>query len=114
MKDVTTQSKGSLRRQAISSAVPEGFAGCHGKRIAIVLMYRNRPTMFWGTAQYQDDEVLGPVLRIRLQGGKSPSETDVIISEKEWTGRIELDTHYGCDFCFIPGQRSSGPGSQRR
>ena len=91
------------RRQG-TSAVPEGFAQYHGKRIAIVLIYGDRPTMFWGAAQYQDDELLGPVLRIRLQGGKSPSETDVIIAEKEWSGCIEQDTLYGCDFCFIPGQ----------
>ncbi len=93
------------RRQATVS-VHSGFSQYHGKRIAIVLMYRNRPTMFWGAAQYQDDEVLGPVLRIRLQGGNTPSETDVIIAENEWDGRVVPDSRYGCDFCFIPGQGS--------
>ena len=113
MKDATTRPKGSLRRQATPAAVPEGFAQYHGKRIAIVLMYRNRPTMFWGAAQYQDDELLGPVLRIRLQGGTSPSETDVIIAEKEWDGRVMPDSLYGCDFCFIPGQGSREARTER-
>ena len=90
-----------------------GFTQYDGRRIAVVLMCRKRPRMYWGTAQYQKDELLGPVLRIRLARGKSASETDVIISEKEWTGRIEPDTLYGCDFCFIPGQESSGARSKR-
>jgi hypothetical protein len=69
--------------------------------------------MFWGMAKYQNDRLLGPVLRIRLARGKSASETDVLISEKEWTGRIEPDRHYGCDFCFIPSQGSSDARSKR-
>jgi hypothetical protein len=107
-----SQPNGGLPLQATSS-VREGFAQYHGKRIAIVLMYRNQPTMFWGAAEYQDDELLGPALRIRLNKNKSPSETDVVISEKEWKGRVEPDTRYGCDFCFIPGQRRRGPRSER-
>jgi hypothetical protein len=70
-----SQPNGGLPLQATSS-VREGFAQYHGKRIAIVLMYRNQPTMFWGAAEYQDDELLGPALRIRLNKNKSPSETD--------------------------------------
>jgi hypothetical protein len=112
MKDVNRQPNDGLRRQTTSS-VHKGFAQYHGKRIAIVLMYRNRTTMFWGAAQYQDDERLGPALRIRLNRDKSPGETDVILSEKEWKGRIVPDTLYGCDFCFIPGQRSRGARSER-
>jgi hypothetical protein len=112
VKHVNRQSDGGLRRQT-TSPVHKGFAQYHGKRIAIVLMYRTRATMFWGAAQYQDDELLGPVLRIRLNRDKSPSETDVVISEKEWNGRVVPDSLYGCDFCFIPGQGSRGARSER-
>jgi hypothetical protein len=68
--------------------------------------------MYWGVGQHEDDPLLGSVLRIRLNRGNSPGETDVLVSEKEWTGRIEPDTRYGGDFCFIPGQGSRA-GSDR-
>jgi hypothetical protein len=109
---VSKQRTQGQRRQAALSA-DSGFAQYHGKRIAIVLMYRRRATMFWGTAQYQDDQLLGPALRIRLQGGKSPNETDVIIAEKEWNGRVVPDSLYGCDFCFIPSQGSRGSSAEQ-
>ena len=101
------QLDGGLGRQTTSS-VRRGFSPYHGKRIAIVLMYRDRATMFSGMAQYQDDELLGAVLRIPLKRGKSPGETDLIISEREWDGRVLPDSLHGCDFLFISGQGSRG------
>jgi hypothetical protein len=85
--------------------VDAGFAQYHGKRIAVVLMHRNQAMMFWGAGRYEDDAQLGPVLRIQLNRDRSPAETDVIISEREWCGRVVPDTLYGCDFCFIPGRK---------
>ena len=94
--------------------VRKGFAQYHGKRIAVVLTYGDRVRMFAGVAQYQDDELLGPILRIRLKQGQSTGETDLIISEKEWQGRILPDSLHGCDFSFIPGQETHRPSSKRR
>jgi hypothetical protein len=99
------QTNGSPRCQT-TACVHKGFAQYQGKRIAIVLMHRDRPTRFAGVAQYQEDELLGPVLRIPLKKGKSPSQTDLIVSEVEWNGRVLPDPLHGCDFSFIPG-----PGS---
>ena len=101
------QTNANLRCRT-SPSVRKGFAQYQGKRIAIVLPWRDRSRMFSGVAQYEDDELLGPVLRIRLRKGKSPGETDLIISEREWNGRILPDSLHGCDFSFIPGQVGCG------
>jgi hypothetical protein len=102
---VRKQLDGEQRLGSISP-VGQGFAQFHGKRIAVVLMYRKRPTMFWGRSRFENNEQLGPVLRIRLTSVSGAGETDVIISEQEWNGHIVPDSHYGCDYCFIPANRS--------
>lgn len=97
---------GGEQRLGTMPSVEQGFAQFNGKRIAIVLMYRKRPTMFWGRSRFEDNEQLGPILRVRLTSVSGAGETDMIISEKEWNGRIVPDSHYGCDYCFIPANRS--------
>ena len=88
----------------------EGFAQFDRKRIAIELMHGTKPRRFSGESRFENDAMLGPVLRIRLTGGRSPSETDVLIAESDWDGRIVPDASDGCDYCFIPafGTRCHG------
>jgi hypothetical protein len=103
---MTHQIQGSdLQGSDASLLGKHAFSRYDRKRIVLVLNNRGRPTLFRGTARCEQDSLLGCVLRIRLDAGADAGETDLLISEKEWSGRITPDPYYGCHYCFIPIRR---------
>jgi hypothetical protein len=77
----------------------KGFKRYDGKRFAIVLpAFRDRP--FRGTAHYQRDDSLGPILRIGVEGDVL-GDPEILLVEREWNGLIAEDSRYGCDFSVL-------------
>lgn len=78
------------------------LAPLSGHRIALILSRNGKPAVFRSTCRYEQDHTLGPVLRLRIDGSLHEGETDVLICENEWDGRIAAGTQYGCSFSLIP------------
>jgi hypothetical protein len=67
-----------------------------------------------GTAHYERDDQLGPVLRIVLDE-PALGNPEIIVSESDWRGLILPDTQYGCDFCLVAvGEDEFLRGKRRR
>ena len=66
--------------------------------IAVVLKLREREFVLRGRANFQQDDRLGRILRIPA----SDCQTDIVISENQWEGRIIPDFEHGCRYCFVP------------
>jgi len=73
-----------------------------GKRICVLVQAAGKVVPACGVASYEQDELLGAVLRIRVDSLKTDEEIDFFISEKEWKGEITTDPELDCDFCFLP------------
>lgn len=84
------------------------LAPLSGHRIALILNRRGKPAVFRSTGHYEQDPTLGPVLRLRLDGSLHEGETDVLICENEWEGRIAAGAQYGCGFSLIPAPKRRG------
>lgn len=72
----------------------------HGKRIAVVIRRDGNRQVFYCTAVFEEDEDLGPILRIPLQEGDelvkgSPS---FILRGNGSSEYLVEDDQYGCDF----------------
>ena len=89
-------------------ATRRGLSRFHDKRIALILPIKGRNTACCGTACFGRDDLLGNVLRIRIDAahGEANNEgnPEILLSEHEWDGEISRDTEFGCDFCFRPSQ----------
>lgn len=85
-----------------TSARRKGLAQFHDKRIAFFLPIQGESRACRGTAFFGRDELLGNVLRIRLDATHGDGNPVILLSEQEWDGQILRDTEHGCDFCFHP------------
>lgn len=76
-----------------------------GKRIAVVFRRAETLQVFRCTAAFQQDEDLGPVLRIPLndKGNPLPGNPVFIIEEDTSSDYLVEDDRYGCDFRFEVG-----------
>lgn len=72
----------------------------HGKRIAVVIRRAGGHQVFLCTAVFEQDEDLGPVLRIPLEnGGNSLRGCPVFILKGPNSCEcLAEDDQYGCDF----------------
>ena len=70
---------------------------CDGRRVAVI-MPELGPKPLRGAARYERDDVLGNVLRIKIEGNL-PGNPHMLLVEDEWNGLIIPDTQYGCDYC---------------
>ena len=70
------------------------------KRVALILRRLDWRCVVRGTAIYEQDPVLGGVLRIRslAEFPESAAEPEFILQEETWDGTIEPDEQFGCDF----------------
>jgi hypothetical protein len=76
-----------------------------GRLVAVVFEIDGMERVVQGTAHYEVDELLGPVLRVSVapdESDDSGGPADVLIAESEWDGRIETGEEFGCDYCFRP------------
>ena len=76
-----------------------------GKEIAVLFEFDGVVHVVKGTAVYEEDDLLGWVLRIVVPEGETPSAdvpSEVLIAETEWQGKVTSGDAYGCDFCFHP------------
>ena len=79
------------------------FACYDGMRIAVILSLSGDQRTITGTAVYERDRRLGPVLRVVLDDEHAePGFYDFLLVESEWNGAILPDTKLGCDRCFMP------------
>jgi hypothetical protein len=82
----------------------------HGKRICVLLHAAGRTVPACGLASYEQDDLLGGVLRIKLDspaGSEVADVVDLLISESQWNGEITTECELDCDFCFIPASAPS-------
>jgi hypothetical protein len=79
------------------------FACYDGMRVAVTLHGQCMQRVVIGTAVYERDRRLGPVLRVLLDSEYAePGFYDLLLVESEWNGAILPDTQFGCDRCFMP------------
>jgi len=80
----------------------------HGKRISVVVSRFAVQRVFFGVAAYEDDEDLGPVLRVSLQqeGGHIAGDPAFIVQEDAAAACLVADDRYGCDFCLYLGEEA--------
>jgi hypothetical protein len=82
----------------------------HGKRICILLDAVGRQVPACGLASYEQDDLLGRVLHIKLDrpaGSDAADVVDLFIAESQWNGEITTECDVDCDFCFIPASAPS-------
>jgi hypothetical protein len=85
-------------------ATRRGLSRFHDKRIALILPIQGASTACCGLAHFGRDELLGNVLKIRVDAAHGEGNPEILLSEHEWDGEISLDTEFGCDYCFRPSQ----------
>lgn len=71
-----------------------------GRRVAVVLAVGGREVVCRGVASYHLDPVLGKVVRIALD---QAAGQEIILSEADFEGSVEIDGRYGCDYCVQLG-----------
>ena len=69
----------------------------HGKRMAVVFTVQGKTRVVKGRAQFSQVKGLGNVLRITVEGDES-GQPEIVLAEQNWSGSIDPDTQYGCDF----------------
>jgi hypothetical protein len=74
------------------------FERLHQRRIAIEMDSGESSVRFCGTATYEPLSEIGPILRIQV--ADPAGDFDLILSEENWTGKIEKEPGSGCDFCI--------------
>jgi hypothetical protein len=90
------QSSPTARRTSTGSASLEQF---DGSRFAVMIpQIRREP--FCGPARYEQDDLLGSILRIEIEA-QVPGNPHILIAENECGGLITSDSRYGCDYCFL-------------
>jgi hypothetical protein len=77
-----------------------GMSQFDGQRIAVILRRRDTKTVVCGKAFFVKDDYVGNSLQIRLDDGESGRPV-LILSEREWNGRIIPDLHYGCKYSLV-------------
>lgn len=65
--------------------------------MAVVFSVRGTKRVVQGRAKWSRDPALGNVLRIAIEGDDS-GQPEIVLAEQAWSGSIEPDTQYGCDF----------------
>ena len=77
----------------------------HGKHIAVVIRRGGCHQVFRCTAVFQQDEDLGPIVRIPLEdeGEALPGNPAFILKGSEASGCLVEDDRYGCDFLIDVG-----------
>jgi len=70
-----------------------------GKRISVIVEGGKAPIVMCGVAQFERDDLLGNVLRIKMDEDH-PGEPEIIISEEDWSGEIVPDFVHGGQFCI--------------
>ena len=78
------------------------LADFDGHRMAVLMRRGRERVVLRGTATFVRDDAVGNTLNIRLDKNE-PGHPVLVISEKEWDGRIVPDFHHGCDFCVVVG-----------
>ena len=70
------------------------------KRVALILRRLDWRCVVRGTATYEQDPVLGGLLRITSSAGipESTAEPEFILQEETWDGTIAPDEQFGCDY----------------
>lgn len=72
-----------------------------GQKVSVVIHRESQAAPLRGTASYEEHKSLGAVLRISLESGVHGAEANILISEREWRGRIETRPEYGCNYSVI-------------
>lgn len=77
----------------------------HGKRIAVVIRRAGAHQVFLCTAVFEQDEDLGPILRIPLESGGTVLRgyPVFILKGSNSCECLAEDDQYGCDFCIEVG-----------
>jgi hypothetical protein len=68
-----------------------------------LLFHHARPRrVVRGVARYEQDPVLGAVLRIcsASKPASPPDDFEIILQEETWEGDIVPDQQFDCDFCI--------------
>jgi hypothetical protein len=72
------------------------LAPLHQRKIAVDLEIHGRQVHFTGTATYDRDPQLGPILKIQVPD--PAGEFDLILREDRFQGPIAKATEPGCDY----------------
>ncbi len=67
-----------------------------GKRIAIVMRFREAHHVLRGRARYIQQQLHSNQMRIALDGADGNPE--FVIHENQWDGVIQPDNEFGCDY----------------
>ena len=69
----------------------------HEKQMAVVFTVQGKPRVVKGRAQFGQVPGIGNVLRIKVEEDES-GQPEIVLAEQKWSGSIDPDTQYGCDF----------------
>ena len=77
----------------------------NGKRMAVTFRINDNTRVVCGRVAYEEDQNLGPVLRVELEqdGHDLAGQTALIFQEESLQGRLDVDDRYGCDLCLDLG-----------
>ena len=73
--------------EPLAGRIWSGFSSLNGSSVAVILQQGAKQFVQRGTAVFQWDDALGNLLIIALTDPQ-PGDPKVIISEREWKGRI--------------------------
>ncbi len=76
-----------------------------GKRIAVVVRVGQEDRVFRGVAAYEQDPLLGVVLKVRAEQERSAAggPTSLVFQLAAWEGTLVPDGRHGCDFSVTVG-----------
>ena len=84
--------------EASEGVARRGLARCHGKRVAVALDHPvRRHVLVHGQAVYEQDPLLGRVLRIELDASGG-SSTALLVAERHFRGPLYSGRRFGCDY----------------
>ncbi|MCO6454695.1 MAG: hypothetical protein J5I93_05270 [Pirellulaceae bacterium] len=92
---------GEVRDAAHNGPNSGEFAACDGKRVAISLPVGDQRRVLKGRARYEQDSVLGWILRVTLDGGVDDGNAQLLIRESQWQGQVIPDVAHGCNCLLI-------------
>ena len=82
-----------------------------GKRIAVLVRVGQEDRVFRGVAAYEQDPLLGVVLKVRAEQERSAAggPTSLVFQLAAWEGALVPDKRHGCDFSVAVDRAGSEP-----
>ena len=98
--------------EASEGVARRGLARCHGKRVAVALDHpERRHVLVHGQAVYEQDPLLGRVLRIELEAPGSGG-TALLVAERHFRGPLYSGRRFGCDYLLDLRTPQESPSSR--